>query len=177
MKSIRLILLLSLLSGFLGILSSCNKSVDTETITLNNTPANTMVVTIDSTSYSWRTAGTSVTNSGTTITVEGANTNNDGNGVGFTLTNITQPGSYDVLTNGTALTGVTIASENITSGQVISYSSTSVGTSAGKFTIQFISPDSLKATFKATLAKVNGSASAPTSMAVAGSVNVSFKRQ
>jgi hypothetical protein len=157
--------------------SSCNKSVDTESNIPNNTPANTIEVSIDTSRYSWRAAGTSITNSGiTTITVEGADTTDNGSGVGFTLTNITKHGTYDIrlfTPSGTAPIGVTMSSENMTYG-LTSYSSS---TPQGNFTIQFISPDSLKATFNATLAKRSGSVNASASMTLKGTLNVRFQRQ
>ena len=176
MKNINSAILIFIATTCAVLFSSCNRSIDTESVPQNNTPANTLALTIDSVNYTWKAAGTSVLHSGEVfVTVEAADTTNNGSRLGFTLINVTRPGTYGVnvyRTDGSPTASVNISSENMTNGFPTSYFSSAIP--EGRFTVQSVSQDSLKATFNATLTKGSGPQSAPISITVAGSVNVAL---
>ena len=134
-----------------------------------------MTVTVDGTAYSWTaTAHRTSIGGQTSITVAGADTSGSGKGGGFTLSNISATGTYDVGTviiNGTSAQTVTMV---YTPDNNTQYTSPLTGTtSVGKVTVTELTTTSIKATFNATLTKQSGTG-ANTVTLTNGSVNATI---
>jgi hypothetical protein len=129
----------------------------------NNAPANTMIVTIDGTTYTWTAVGAK---SGGTITVSGADAAGD-KVAGFNMSNVTGPGTYST---GSATTIVTLTYGYPVGSDEVVYS-TIPGASSGSITVQELTDSTCKATFSGTLTKISGASGSSTATFTNGSVN------
>ncbi len=160
-------------------ISSCSKSSNPTSTNNNNgadtTSNGTMKITVDGTAYvlTTATAHTTATSGLRTVTVAGAD-NVTGRGCGFTLTNISGVGTYDIATSFSGSTPQVVFMTyeyKDASGNSVSFASPNTGASVGKITITEMSTTTLKATFNGTLTNTSGSG---TTTITNGIINATF---
>ncbi len=159
-------------------ISSCSKSSNPTSTNNNNgadtTSNGTMKITVDGTAYvlTTATAHTTATSRLRTVTVAGADVT--GKGCGFTLTNISGVGTYDIATSFSGSTPQVVFMTyeyKDASGNSVSFASPNTGASVGKITITEMSTTTLKATFNGTLTNTSGSG---TTTITNGIINATF---